>query len=320
MLAVRIVPRATARGATARAPISLACVARRKLATAASFPEPSWVTLASRLDAELSERVVPKLVPQDHSQVMGILGAMCGKERRPHETLWKQTADGVLRPHPVKCNLVAHFFVARFFDGQSLQIRAHVIDRASEDNAHSHGASFFSHCLSGAYSHEIWEKKKPALAGNGPNDGGSPAPLPPVYYETVRTTSSLEGSTFSESTPRRGNFTMNSELSHEHLETDTYFCDAAPLFHKVCVREKHLHGDPNITLVVRGKHATYTDSHFVTVNTPLADEVRTKSVTDFDHERAEQTLLTLVQARLSGADLEGGRPGGAFRVFAEECT
>ena len=68
--------------------------------------------------------------------------------------MWHKTAAGPSST-AVVCNLVAHFFVARFFDGEAIQVRAHLITAESEDTAHSHASSFFSyllgHCVSGAY-------------------------------------------------------------------------------------------------------------------------------------------------------------------------
>ena len=280
---------------------------------------PHWVSLANALDDEVLQRPVPKLVAGDDDQVRQLLRAFC--DDREHE-MWTKTAAHDTSA-AVRCNMVAHFFCARFYDGEALQIRAHLINDESEDNAHSHGASFFSHCLSGAYSHEIWEKQ-PAS-----KDAGSEEEC---FYETKRKTSSLNGSTFNDSVRKAGRFLLSSARSHEHQRNDLYYCEATDVYHKVCVRSEHLRqgGEPIITLVVRGKRATFAGSHFVTVGAPLSEEVRHHSVRDFDDAHSERQRLGLVRQQMSiasqsssssadsgsacvaGEDMFSGR----FRVFA----
>lgn len=290
-----------------------------RAASSSSVPQlPHWVSLANALDNEVLQRTVPKLVAGDADQVRQLLRAFC--DDREHEMWTKTNAHDTSAA--VKCNIVAHFFCARFYDGEALQIRAHLINDESEDNAHSHGASFFSHCLSGAYSHEIWEKH-PASTGGSDE----------CFYETKRETSSLNGSTFNDSVRKAGRFLLSSARSHEHQRNDLYYCEATDIYHKVCVRSEHLRqgGEPNITLVVRGKHATFAGSHFVTGGAPLSEEVRHHSVKDFDDPHSERQRLGLVQQQMSiasqsssssadsggsacvaGEDMFSGR----FRVFA----
>lgn len=290
---------------------------------------PHWVSLANALDDEVLRRPVPKLVAGDDDQVRQLLRAFC--DDREHE-MWTKAAAHDTSAAAVRCNMVAHFFCARFYDGEAVQLRAHLINDASEDNAHSHSASFFSHCLSGGYSHEIWEKEPASM------DGGSEEQfeeqLEPCFYETKRRTSSLNGSTFNDSVRRPGRFLLSRPRSHEHRRNDLYYCEATDVYHKVCVRSEHLRqgGEPNITLVVRGKQATFAGSHFVTVGAPLSEEVRHRSVRDFDDERgarSERQRLGLVRQQMSiasqsssaGTDGSACAAGddmfsGRFRVFA----
>jgi hypothetical protein len=187
---------------------------QRLITTAVATPH--WVTLANSLDSELKQRSEPKLVADDRTKIEPML-EMLMKAQSVNPAMWVRAEE--VSKDEVRCNLVAHFFVARFYDSEHLQIRAHLINQESEDNAHSHGGSFFSYCISGAYTHELWHKGH-SVCGPG-------------FYETVRQTSSLHGSEFAESQHQPGEFTLCSNSSHEHQRGDLYFFDAAPVFHKV---------------------------------------------------------------------------------------
>lgn len=268
---------------------------------------PQWVSLTNTLDDAIKQRTHNKLTHEDAPRVKEVLDAMLATAS-PEDTsrMWNKSFSGV-HDAAINCNLVAHFFVARLYDGEALQIRAHLINSESEDTAHSHGSSFFSYCLSGGYTHEIWHKLPRSR-----NEGRDEL----CYFETVRTTSSLQGSTFSESVRRDGSFELAKDLTHEHERDDLYFFEAAHVFHKVCVRERHLKpdSDPIITLVVRGKEKTFADSHFVTVRKPLSEEVRTRSVRVCDDRSDEKLLLETIRSKM--AETKAPVSVGHFRVFA----
>jgi hypothetical protein len=294
---------------------------RAKSTVAAVVPE--WVALAKALDSDVQGRAVRKLVPDDEVTVRGIVSAMMSN---PADvcSLWKRTSDQGLTAGPVQCNLVAHFFVARFFDGEAVQLRAHLIHQESEDQAHSHGASFFSYCLSGAYTHEIWGKQNRSDCESESQKGQAAvaSSADPCYYETVRRTSSLNGSQFSESVRRDGEFVLLKDLSHEHSASDLYFFDAADAFHKICARPEHLTqqvGEPApiVTLVVRGKHGTFDGSHFVTENKPLPPEVRTDTLREFRGAEEETQQLGIVQAALKARQHALGTEGASRGVYRE---
>mmetsp|Transcript_27398 Transcript_27398/g.81643 ORF Transcript_27398/g.81643 Transcript_27398/m.81643 type:complete len:267 (+) Transcript_27398:91-891(+) len=254
---------------------------------------PAWVELASELDSRVSARPQPKLEAADAPAVRDVLAAL---GRDGARQLWTQTAEG-LRAAPAECNLVAHFFVARLYDGASVQVRAHLITRPSEDVAHSHGASFFSYCLAGRYRHELWRKV--------------PGPGEACYYETVRATSSTQGSLFDESVRRPGRFELDEERTHEHEQRDLYFMDAGDVFHKVCVLQEHMSKGPVVTLVVRGKRATFQGSHFVTSGAPLAEDVRSHSLGALRDPAEEEAWLGEIEGQLH----EAHGPPGRFRTF-----
>ena len=298
---------------------------------------PAWVALAEALDGDVGSRAVRKLVSEDAAAVRDIVSAMVAS---PAEVcrLWHRNSAGKLTADPVQCNLVAHFFVARFFDGEAIQLRAHLIHQESEDQAHSHGASFFSHCISGAYTHEVWGKKTNAGKDQASEAQGDEAG--PYYYETVRRTSSLNGSIFSESVRRSGDFVLLESLSHEHSAGGLYFFDAADVFHKVCARPEHLQiaataqeagghrgaggeaAAPIVTLVVRGKHGTFDGACFVTEGEPLPEEVRTDTLREFAGAEEEAQQFRIVQRALQ-AQQQGGPQapgeqvdfGGTYREF-----
>ena len=110
---------------------------------------------------------------------------------------------------PVDCNKVAHFFVARVYDGKAVQLRIHLMDKESEDIAHSHPTAFFSYCLCGAYTHEIWRKELLDANYEGQMD-----PCSELIFETKRIKKEDPANTgdrkpvFLESFPRRGQFVL----------------------------------------------------------------------------------------------------------------
>ena len=205
---------------------------KHRYAQVCSFSQtPKWVSLANNLDDVIGKREVNKLVSEDSETVVELLQSMYSEVDGIQ--MWQKRGTDVLPSSDIRCNLVAHFFVARFYDGDNLQIRAHYINQESEDNAHSHGSSFFSHCISGAYTHELWGEMVPEV-----NVDESKAQVTvdegkaPVYYETVRKTSSLEGSEFLQSVKREGRFSLLEELSQEHAKGDLYYFEATDAYHK----------------------------------------------------------------------------------------
>jgi len=281
---------------------------------------PRWVTLANALDDSILKRPVRKLLASDAPKVKDICWAMCAQQDRDDfltQHYCRKTGSDEIHRMPateglqdtvtgqamavsgLRCNQVAHFFVARFYDGWAFQIRAHLLTDISEDNAHSHGASFFSHCVSGAYTHEIWEKypwelekvagsntKKRKLQEGLWHEEKDTETATPCFFETIRVSNSTSGSCrFSGS--KRVNGRFESCFKHEHKQGDLYFMDAGPIYHKVCVRQHHLDRDaqapcPIVSVCFRDKESSYKDSHFVTVGSPLAEDVMTNSVQEFN--------------------------------------
>eukprot|EP00928_Gymnodinium_smaydae_P021768 TRINITY_DN18529_c0_g1_i1.p1 TRINITY_DN18529_c0_g1~~TRINITY_DN18529_c0_g1_i1.p1 ORF type:complete len:316 (-),score=35.77 TRINITY_DN18529_c0_g1_i1:6-818(-) len=244
-----------------------------------------------KLDDDVAARPVRKLLPTDSGEVMKTLGGLMqhvstvsGEQSQNQSSndndslrfFIRNDKDDGVDSKDCLCNLVAHFFVARLYEGRAIQIRAHLLTHESEDNAHSHGSSFFSYAASGGYRHEIWEKQD----STSPND---------MIYESVRAGISTSSTPFfRDAQQRQGRLVLKEDLSHEHAVGDLYYLDAADIFHKVCVRPYHLK-QPVVSLVVRGKDRTFEDAHFVT-REPLPDDTKYHSVRSLSPSRSERDM------------------------------